>query len=255
MNPLNKSHYLSLFKNNISITTFCEWIFANKPKSYSHHFFKFYNESPITNLYVWTLSGLSWIVFHLVVSETFVINRPGVLTIIQQTIFTILVLWLMFMLSEWDCYIDIAKFIGCFNIRKAKGGGLLWSERHDHYSEPVHLQKQTGVSLAVAIRSAVVPLSFFLSLSLTLYVAYRIPVIFSLRVILGCPLLLLALWLYWSTIYLFIIKWIVDYILRYYIHKNNYDLKTGGYTVLWNVSVRKQDKTKYDRTLAHSRFR
>lgn len=245
MNIQNNKSSFSLYKKNISITTLCARIFANKPTSFSHHIFKFYNELYNINFYVWILSGISWVIFYSIVSDTFVIAFPGILTIIQQTVMTVAILWLLFMFLKWDCYIDIAKFIGCINIRKAKRGGLLWSERHEHYPNTIHLQKQTGLSLAVAMRSAVIPLSFFLSLSLTLNAAHKLLPVFNLVSILGivsilgCLLLFFVLWLYWSIIYIFLFKWIVEYIIKYYIYKSHPDLKTSGYTVLWNVFVRK----------------
>lgn len=234
-----KRNYFTLFKDNISVTTFCEWLFTNRPKSYSHHIYKFYNELPITKLFVWVLSGVSWAVAYSVVAESFVINRPTVITITQHTVLTVAVLWLMFMCIRWDCYVDMAKFVGCFNIRRSKSGSVLWSERHEHYPEPIHLKKQFGVAIAIAIRSAVAPISFFLSLSLTLFIASFVPNLYSIKIIFWCPLIFFVLWLYWATIYVFLFKLFVEYILRYYIYKKNPDLKTKGYAVLWNVSLRR----------------
>jgi hypothetical protein len=239
-----KKNYFTLFKDNISVTTFCEWLFTNRPKSYSHHIYKFYNELSITKLFVWVLSGISWAVVYSVGYDPLVINRPTAIIITQHTILTVSILWLMFICFKWGCYVETAKFVGCFNIRKSKHGGVLWSERHEHYEKPIHLKKQLGVSLAIAMRSAVVPISFYLSLSLTLFIASFVPNLYSVKIIFWCPLIFFVLWLYWATIYVFIFKWMVEIILRYYIYKSHPDLKTDGYAVLWNVSLRAEPGAK-----------
>ena len=233
-----KKSYFTLFRDNISVTTFCEWLFTNKPKSYSHHIYKFYNKLSITKLFVWILSGLSWVVSYSVIADSFVINRPTVITITQHTTLTVAVLSVMFILFKWDCYVDIAKFVGCFNIRRSKSNGVLWSERHEHYPEPIRLKKQLGVAVAIAMRSAVVPISFFLSLSFTLFIASFVPNLYSIKIIFWCPIIFFVLWLYWATIYVFLFKLFVEHIIRYYIYKKNPDLKTKEYSVLWNVSIR-----------------